>query len=99
MRRLPLLLLLLTGCASGARRPVQEVTAATDGQGVQHVALTTHSFYFEPNRIVVKVNTPVEVRIHNGAFFVPHNFSAKGSGAGIDVDQDVRWFGGSGTVR
>src|SRR5439155_26258588 len=57
-----LALLLISACTSGLKRPVNEVTAKTDPQGVQRVTLETHSFYFEPNRIVVKANIPVELK-------------------------------------
>ena len=91
--------LLVSGCSSGLKRPVQEVTATSDAQGVQHVKLETHTFFFEPNRIVVKVNQPVEIRIHNGALLVPHNFTLKTPEGGLAVEADLRPFGGSSTVR
>ncbi len=103
MRRLallvPLCLLTATGCASGLKRPVQEVTATADAQGVQRVTLKAHAFYFEPNRIVVHANHPVELRLHNGSWLVPHNFSLKAPEGGLDVEADLRPFGGSRTVR
>lgn len=94
-----LALLALAGCASGLHRPVHEVTARVDADGVQRVALRTHSFYFEPNRIVVRVNVPVELALHNGALLVPHNFSLRSTEGGLAVEKDLRWFGGSGVVR
>jgi uncharacterized cupredoxin-like copper-binding protein len=91
--------LLAGGCASGLNRPVREVTATTDVHGVQHVRLNAHSFYFEPNRIVVKANQPVELRIHNAAFLTPHNFTCIAPEAGVNVKKRLSWFGGSRTVR
>jgi len=90
---------LLASCASGLHRPVSEVTARTDAHGVQHVTLHAHTFYFEPNRIVVKANVPVEIVIHNSAFMVPHNFTLAAPAAGIRVERDLSMFHGSGTVR
>lgn len=90
---------LAAGCASGLNRPVQEVTATSDAQGVQHVRLETHSFYFAPNRIVVKAGKPVEIDIHNKATMVPHNFTLKDPAGGLDQEVDVRWFGGHGVAR
>src|SRR2546429_3890915 len=90
---------LMSGCSSGLKRPVQEVTATTDAQGVQHVRLETHTFFFEPNRIVVKANQPVEIRIHNGAMLVPHNFTLKNPEGGLAVEADVHAFGGSTVVK
>ena len=92
-------LVMLAGCASGLDRPVAEVTATVGSDAVQHVRITTHSFYFEPNRIVVKRGVPVELTVKNGAFFVPHDFSCDAKEAGIDVDVRVGMFHGSKQVR
>ncbi len=92
-------LLLLAGCASGLNRPVHEVTARVDASGVQHVQLVAHSFYFEPNRIVVRAEVPVVLRIRNAAWLTPHNFSISAPDAGLVIDQDLSWFGGTRTVR
>ncbi len=94
-----LVLLSASGCASGLNRPVREVTATADAQGIQHIRLAAHSFYFEPNRVVVKANQPVELRIHNGSWIVPHNVSIHVPEAGVDFDGDVHPLGGSRTVR
>ncbi len=91
------LMLLVSGCASGLGRPVHEVTARVDARGVQHVRLVTHSFYYEPNRIVVKANVPVELTIHNASFMVPHNFTVEG--LETPTEKDVSMFHGSGTLR
>src|SRR5438445_6160672 len=100
-RMLPLLaaVLLNAGCASGLHRPVREVTATTDANGVQHVRLVAHSYHFDPNRIVVKANQPVELRIRNAAFLTPHNWSCIAPEAGVNVKKGLSWLGGSRTVR
>lgn len=89
----------LAGCASGLKRPVSEVTAATDVNGVQQVRLVAHSYYFTPNRIVVKRNVPVELHIRNAAFLTPHNFTCIAPEAGIQVKRGLSWFGGTRRVR
>jgi plastocyanin len=89
----------IAGCSSGFDRPVQSVTAQTGSDGIQHVRIETHSFWFEPNRIVVTRGVPVELTIKNGAFFVPHDLTCEAKDAGIDVDSDVGMFGGSRKVR
>jgi plastocyanin len=91
--------LILASCSSGLNRPVQEVTATTGTDQVQRVTITTHSFYFEPNRIVVKKGLPVELTVKNGAMFVPHDFSCGAKEAGIEVDAPVGMFHGSKQVR
>ena len=91
--------LLATGCSAGFNRPVREVTVVMGDDHVQHVRVTTHSFWFEPNRIVVKRGIPVELTIRNGAFFVPHDFSCWAKEADIEVDARVGMFHGSTKVQ
>ncbi len=90
---------LLAGCASGLNRPTREVTATTGSDQVQRVTVTTHSFWFDPNRIVVKRGVPVELLLKNGALFVPHDFSCDAKAAGIEVDARLGMFHGSKKVR
>ena len=102
MKRVSLVLgaiALLSGCSSGFNHPVREVTATTGADHVQRVQVTTHSFWFDPNRLVVRRGIPVELTIRNGAFFVPHDFTCQAKEAGIDVDQKVGMFHGSKVVR
>lgn len=69
------LLLLLAGCTSGLKRPVVTAEIQPDAGGVQRVVVNLHSFYFEPNRIVVHAGHPVELVLKNRAKLVPHNFT------------------------
>ena len=49
------LVLALGGCGTaGSKLPVSEMTARTNSAGVQVVDVDVHSFYFKPNRIVLK---------------------------------------------
>src|SRR5207253_998866 len=80
---------LLSGCSSGLKRPVHEVTATMGSDKVQHVQVVAHSFWFEPNRIVVKRGTPVELKVKNGAWFVPHNLTCTAPDADIMVSADL----------
>jgi uncharacterized cupredoxin-like copper-binding protein len=90
---------LLAGCSSGFRHPVHEVTARTGTDNFQRVQVTTHTFWFDPNRIVVRRGIPVELTLKNGAFMVPHDFSCDASDAGIDIDQRLGMFHGSKVVH
>lgn len=92
-------LFVMAGCSSGLDRPVKEVTATTGPDNVQHVTITTHSYYFEPNRIVVRKGVPVELTVKNKATFVPHDFSCEAEVAGIEVDVPVGMFRASKQVR
>lgn len=87
------------GCASGLKRPVEEVTAQAGTDGVQHVRVVAHTYYFSPNRIVVKAGVPVELTIKNSAFGVPHNLTCFQKGAGIELSEDLGMFRGQKRVR
>lgn len=89
----------VAGCTSGLNRPVKEVTATVGTDQVQRLTVTTHSFYFDPNRIVVKRGIPVELSVKNGVLFVPHDFSCEAKDAGIEIDAPVGMFHGSKKVR
>jgi len=91
--------LVIAGCAQGFKRPVREVTATEGVDHVQRVTIVTHSFYFDPSRVVVHKDTPVELTVKNGAWFVPHDFSVHAAEAGVDVDADVGILHRSKRVR
>jgi plastocyanin len=93
------LALSVAGCSSGLKRPVEEVTAQAGTDRVQHVRITAHSFYFSPNRVVLKAGNPVELTIKNSAFGVPHNLSCFETSAGIEVGEDLGMFRGQKKVR
>lgn len=80
------------GCSSGSGRPVQEVSASLDEDGVQRIDVVAHSYWFEPNRIVVKVNVPVELRVRNGSLIVPHNLTCHAPESGIQIDEGLGMF-------
>jgi plastocyanin len=92
-------LVALAGCSSGLERPVQEVTVKTGADGVQHVRVIAHSYWFEPNRIVVRAGVPVELTIKNAAFGVPHNFTCFDHDAGIELSENLNMFHGEKSAR
>jgi len=84
---------LATGCGKpGAKLPVSEMTARTDSDGVQRVSVDAHSFYFQPNRIVVNSGKPVDLTIHFKSWFAPHNFTCVDQDAGISASVDAGAF-------
>ena len=93
------LLLVLGGCSSGLQRPVREVTARADADGVQRVRVVAHSYWFEPNRVVVRAGAPVELTVKNAAFMVPHNLTCEAADAGIEVSLDLGMTRGTKTAR
>ncbi len=69
--------------------PTEKLFTATIGpDGIQHVEIVGGEYYFEPNHIVVKVNTPVELKVKK-AGFVPHKIIVKAPEAGIDFKVDL----------
>ena len=98
MRNLTLLLVAwsLAACTSGTDRPVVSAEAKPGSDGVQHVKVDMHSYYFEPNRIVVKAGQPVEIELHNSSHIVPHNFTI--SYGELNVSES-KWGWGSDKVR
>ncbi len=91
--------LFLAGCASGVNRPVHEVTARVEPDSVQHVRVVAHSFYFEPNRIVLKARVPAELIVHNGALFVPHSFVCNAPDGGLNLKAKLGMFHGTKRLR
>jgi plastocyanin len=74
-RLIPLLMLSLACGSSGLNRAEISKQATLDADGVQRIDVDMHSYYFEPNKIIVKAGTPVEIKLHNCSHIVPHNFS------------------------
>ncbi len=85
------LALLLAGCASGVNRPVHEVTARVEPDSVQRVRVEAHTYFFEPNRIVLKAHVPAELTIHK-ALFVPHGFACSAPQAGLQLNARLGMF-------
>ena len=80
MRRLPIrltlpLVFIVAGCTSGLKRPVASVELSPNDRGIQRVVVNMHSYYFEPNRITVHADHPVELVLENRAKLIPHSFT------------------------
>ena len=67
-------------------KPKQEklFQATVDQDGVQRVDILGGGYFFTPNRIIVKVNVPVELKVKKEATYVPHDIAIKAPEAGID---------------
>jgi plastocyanin len=68
---------------------VKRFVATVGSDGVQHVEIIGGEYYFDPNYIVVKVNTPVELKVKKAAGYVPHDIMVKAPEAGIDFKADM----------
>lgn len=79
---------LLAGVAWGGEKPQEEKVykATVDSDGVQRVEILGGSYFFTPDRIIVKVNVPVELKVRKEAGVVPHNITMKVPEAGIAFD-------------
>ncbi len=73
-----------------AKGKEKRVVATVDADGVQRVEIVGGEYYFDPNYIVVKVNTPVELKVKKASGYVPHNIGVKAPEAGIDFKVDIK---------
>jgi plastocyanin domain-containing protein len=64
-------------------------TATVDQDGVQHVRIIGGSYFFKPNRIVVKKGIPVELIVSKEPGLVPHTIVANAPEAGIVFDESL----------
>lgn len=56
---------------------------------VQTVEVKLDSYTIKPDRIVVKANQPVTLKVTNDATFIPHNLVIKAPAAGTDIRIDL----------
>lgn len=57
--------------------------------GTQHVSIVGGNYFFRPNRIIVKVNAPVELGVALERGIVPHTLVIDAPEAGIQVDEKL----------
>ena len=62
--------------------------AKVDADGVQRVEMIGGDYYFKPNHIIVKANTPVELSIRRETA-KPHNFVLAAPAAGLQIEQEL----------
>ena len=63
--------------------------ATPDADGVQRVRIIGGEYFFNPARIVVKANKPVEFLASKEAGRVPHNLVIDAAAAGVRVKADL----------
>ncbi len=78
----------LVGAAHGENHSKEEKVykAAVGNDGIQRVELLGGSYFFLPNRIIVKVDVPVELLVKKEPGVVPHNIVMKAPEAGMDFE-------------
>ena len=74
---------------SGGYAAEKMFRAQTDDDGIQRVKITGGEYYFDPDHIIVKVNTPVELTIIKTPGITPHNIIIKAPEAGIDINENM----------
>ena len=87
-----LALVLLGGCQGpGEHKPMVQhsQTVSTDKDGVQRVTVLAGSYFFKPNHIIVKADTPVEIVASREAGMVPHDLVIQAPDGTTLVQQDL----------
>lgn len=57
--------------------------------GVQRVRIEGGSYFFRPDRVVVRINVPVELTVSIEAGLTPHNWAIHAPEAGMDVEESL----------
>lgn len=76
-------------CPAPANGEQKVLTARVDDDGVQRVRIVGGEYFFEPQRVVVKANIPVELSLSKEASIVPHSFVINAPEAGVVVDEEL----------
>lgn len=77
--------LFIAGAISAQETGNEAYTASIDEDGVQRIEMTGGNYYFEPDHIILKVNTPVELKIRKDPGIAPHNIVINAPEAGMVV--------------
>lgn len=84
------LLILLPGTVFAADEIQHQTYLATvDEDGVQRVQIVGGGYFFKPDHIIVKINTPVELTLRKEQGMVPHTFVIDAPGSGITIDEKL----------
>jgi heme/copper-type cytochrome/quinol oxidase subunit 2 len=62
----------------------ETATSQIGADGIQRVDVLAGSYFFNPNRIILKVNVPVELKLKKESGLVPHDITMKSPEAGMD---------------
>ncbi|MGH8710115.1 MAG: quinol oxidase [Burkholderiales bacterium] len=72
-----------------AQDKTEAYNATVDKDGVQHVRIIGGSYFFKPDRIVVKKGIPVELSVSKEPGMAPHSIVANAPEAGIVFDESL----------
>ena len=79
----------LGACATPGHQGGAPFVAPLGADGVQRVSVVGGTYYFEPSRIVVKANVPVELTLRKEPEVIPHNFILNAPEAGIAITEGL----------
>lgn len=68
---------------------VEKQVAKVEADGMQRVRVVAGGYFFKPNHIVVKANTPVEILVSRESGMTPHDLVIQAKDAGINVELDL----------
>lgn len=71
--------------ASLVQSAEKRFVATPGADSVQHVEIVGGEYYLDPNYVVVRVNTPVELKVKKTPGYVPHDFVINAPEAGIEL--------------
>ena len=72
-----------------AQDKTEAYTATVDSNGVQHVRIIGGSYFFNPNRIILKKGITVELSVSKESGMAPHSIVANAPEAGIVFDESL----------
>jgi plastocyanin len=81
--------LALGACATPGHKGGAPFVVPVSADGVQRVEVVGGAYYFEPSRIVVKANVPVELTLRKVPDVLPHDFVLSAPEAGIAVAESL----------
>ncbi|GAB3628876.1 hypothetical protein GCM10027419_37270 [Pandoraea terrae] len=73
----------------GAAPDAAPSVAAVAADGVQHITIVGGDYYFRPEHVVVKVNTPVALTVSVERGIIPHRFVLKIPGSDVSIDESL----------
>ena len=76
-------------CASIAFAQEPSAPVKPDADGVQRIRVISGSYFFKPDRIVVKANVPVELLASRESGITPHNLVIQAAEAGVSIDEEL----------
>ncbi|MSN26752.1 MAG: quinol oxidase [Geobacter sp.] len=88
MKTILILIMLITGALTCIAAEIP-VIVPIENDGIQRIEITGSEYSFKPAHIVVKVNVPVEIKVHKTSFIVPHDFVINAPEAGISINESL----------